>query len=58
MVNLRLGRSAFASELIHNLLQDASDTMDVQKCSRFCGKYQYAGLEYGREVSRTPLTDS
>ncbi|KAL8673998.1 MAG: hypothetical protein Q9168_001583 [Polycauliona sp. 1 TL-2023] len=29
---------------------NATDTMTVQQCLKFCGEEQYAGLEYGREV--------
>ncbi|KAL8799609.1 MAG: hypothetical protein Q9182_005760 [Xanthomendoza sp. 2 TL-2023] len=32
---------------------NASDTMTVQRCLKFCGEKQYAGLEYGREVRHT-----
>lgn len=28
---------------------NASDVMTVQRCMKFCGKSEYAGLEYGRE---------
>ncbi|KAL8873640.1 MAG: hypothetical protein Q9174_000918 [Haloplaca sp. 1 TL-2023] len=30
---------------------NASDAMTVERCLKFCGGKQYAGLEYGREVS-------
>ncbi|KAI4111005.1 MAG: hypothetical protein LQ339_001007 [Xanthoria mediterranea] len=29
---------------------NATDTMTVQRCLKFCGDKSYAGLEYGREV--------
>ncbi|KAL8805931.1 MAG: hypothetical protein Q9200_005235 [Gallowayella weberi] len=29
---------------------NATDSMTVQRCLKFCGEKQYAGLEYGREV--------
>ncbi|KAL8677908.1 MAG: hypothetical protein Q9186_005690 [Xanthomendoza sp. 1 TL-2023] len=29
---------------------NATDTMTVQRCLKFCGEKKYAGLEYGREV--------
>ena len=47
-----------------NLASYADDAMTVESCSAFCAKYQYFGVEYGREcycgnsLTTTPVSDA